>query len=227
MNLGDKWLILDETESTQDIAAALVRKGQKTDVVFTHHQSQGRGRLGRSWESHRGQSLTVSLVLWQDAGHPRPWLLGMAVAVAASEILNVQVQWPNDLVFEGKKLGGVLTELIETVPVVGLGVNLNQTEFPEELARKATSLKLANGKDFDALETGQGLVARLQEQLPVENWSDLAVRWSSRDATSGKAYKCHDGDVVIAQSVGANGELLAMGDNGLVTLLAADAWFGP
>ena len=123
MIIGDRWMVLDETTSTQDVAKA---QGSKFDVVFTHHQVSGRGRLGRTWHSIKGESCTFSVILHSEKNHPEPWLLGMAVAFCVAEALDAQLQWPNDVVISGKKVAGVLTEIHESIPIIGVGVTLNQ-----------------------------------------------------------------------------------------------------
>lgn len=116
-----------EVDSTNRVAVDLVRAGAPDGVVVVaDHQTAGRGRRGRTWESRPGTALLVSAVL-----RPAPALVTLAAGVAAAEACEetagagVALKWPNDLLAEdGRKLGGILTELVEGVAVVGLGVNL-------------------------------------------------------------------------------------------------------
>lgn len=195
-------------------------------MVFAHHQSNGRGRFGRTWESARGDSLTMSLIFWGELNHPQPWLLGMSVALTAAQTLGCQVQWPNDLVLNSKKLGGVLTELIEGVPVVGIGINLNQSDFPSVIADIATSLYRETHATSEPLTVAQAIVNSIQSIKTPKSWDDLKASWTLRDATPGKVFRAPNGVLVTAKSIGPNGELLAVNENDVVTLLAADAWFG-
>ncbi len=149
-----RWHEVDEVDSTQDLAASLIKQGERPGIVLAHHQVAGRGRLGRTWISQRDDSLTVSMVFWPYADHPRPYLVGMSVAVAVAGAVHVKLRWPNDLIVDGRKVGGILTELVDTpsgskVPVVGLGINLNQSEFPAELLEIATSLATVHGGVYD------------------------------------------------------------------------------
>ena len=123
------WLLLEEVDSTQAEAEKHLRDAsQPPHVIFARHQSQGRGRFNRKWESSPGDSLTMSLIFQEYESHPKPWLIGMAVSIAVAEVIGGQLQWPNDIVINGKKVSGVLTELLpnnsqEKTPVIGVGVN--------------------------------------------------------------------------------------------------------
>ena len=115
-----------ELDSTNRLAADLARAGAPDGVVVgADHQTAGRGRRGRTWESRPGASLLVSVVL-----RPAPALVTLAAGVAAAEACEavagvaVELKWPNDLLLDGAKLGGILSELVGDAAVVGLGLNL-------------------------------------------------------------------------------------------------------
>lgn len=217
-----EWLVLDEAVSTQSCAAEHLDSGPS--VVFAHHQTAGRGRFQREWHSRRGESLTVSFVLRGWRGAEQPWLAGMAVALAAAEVLDVQVQWPNDLVAEGRKVGGVLTELVRGVPIVGLGVNLNQTSFPEEISDRASSMRIFRGEVLDPLAVAKAVFDEVP-QRPV-GWADLEARWQARDETPGKRYRQADGVEIVAVRVANGGALIGVAEGKESTVYAADAIFG-
>ena len=136
----------DEVDSTNRVAADLVRAGAPDGVVVVAgQQTAGRGRRGRSWESGPGAALLVSAI-----ARPVPPLVTLAAGVAAAEACEavaaepVRLKWPNDLLsVDGRKLGGILCELIDGAAVVGLGVNL--TWAPPGAAC------LGSGVDRDAL----------------------------------------------------------------------------
>jgi BirA family biotin operon repressor/biotin-[acetyl-CoA-carboxylase] ligase len=114
-------------DSTNRLAADLARAGGPDGlVVGADHQTTGRGRRGRTWESRPGASLLVSVVL-----RPAPPLVTLAAGVAAAEAceavagVEVGLKWPNDLLVDGAKVGGILSELVAGAAVVGLGVNLS------------------------------------------------------------------------------------------------------
>lgn len=231
MNVPTTWTILDTVESTQQYAARCLRDGEDVGVVFAHHQSTGKGRFGRPWISERGDSLTMSIVFADYVGHPRPWLVGMATACAAAEVLDCGLRWPNDLGLDGFKLGGILTELLadrhrRTVPVVGLGVNLGQTSFPEPLDAVATSIAIRRGEAPEPLALARQILARLAEMPEPSRWEDIEPVWSSHDATPGKRYRLPSGGEAIAVKVGSGGELLCTVEGAAKTVLAADAIFG-
>jgi len=115
-----------ELDSTNRLAAELARAGAPDGVVVgADHQTAGRGRRGRTWESRAGASLLVSVIL-----RPAPALVTLAAGVAAAEAceavagVDVRLKWPNDLLLGGAKLGGILSELVGDAAVVGLGLNL-------------------------------------------------------------------------------------------------------
>jgi BirA family biotin operon repressor/biotin-[acetyl-CoA-carboxylase] ligase len=229
--ISGRWVEFDEVDSTQNLAAQMLASGEDVGVVFAHNQVSGRGRFGRPWFSQRGESLTASLVFHDYADHPLPHLIGMSVAVAAAGALFSQLRWPNDLIIGGRKVGGILTELLpdaqnRRVPVVGLGLNLNQTSFPEEIAEIATSLSIAHGKTFEAEAVLRLILSRLQELPEPDSWSSLAPIWNVFDKTAGKMYRLADGALANAVGVGSDGQLLCSVDGESRIVLAAEAVFG-
>lgn len=225
------WIELGEVESTQLVAADLVRNGEPAAAVFAWHQSAGKGRFGRAWHSDPGESLTFTLIFRDYADHPKPYLVGMSCALAAAGALHTQVRWPNDLVIGDKKVGGILTELIKdgegrSIPVVGIGINLNQTEFPEPIDGIATSLHLAHGSTYDAATVAQQIVKRLSLLPDANDWSDLAPVWDAFDRTPGKLYRLANGDLAVAMGVGSEGQLICAVDGESQVVFAAEALFG-
>jgi BirA family biotin operon repressor/biotin-[acetyl-CoA-carboxylase] ligase len=228
---GEEWVTVDEVESTQNLAAQFLKDGQPVAVVFAKEQTAGKGRLGRTWLSRSGDSLTFSLIFREYAGHAQPHLIGMACALAAAGVLRCQLRWPNDLVFGEMKVGGILTELLpdsngRLVPIVGIGVNLNQAEFPKPIAEIATSLALARGGTYDPLLTASKIVERLASLPEPENWAALAPVWSLYDFTPGKRYKLGGGEEAIALGIGSEGQLMCSVDGESRSILAAEALFG-
>ncbi len=132
-------------------------------TVIAEKQLQGRGRLGRSWFSPPESGLWFSILLRPHNYSPADVsAITLVTAATTAEFLNccynlpVKVKWPNDLLINGKKTGGILTEIkaepdwIEYLIVgIGLNVNQNQPDFPGELQDQATSLAIAGGNHFD------------------------------------------------------------------------------
>ena len=149
-----------ETDSTNLWIKRLAKEGaSEGTLALAEFQSAGRGRLGRSWEVPEGTSVMMSILLrpkFEPQYAPTLTLvMGMAVAKAVKNLgFDVSIKWPNDVVVSHKKICGILTEMgvrdgkIEYA-VIGVGINVNIREFPEEMADKATSLYLESGKEFD------------------------------------------------------------------------------
>lgn len=126
-------------------------------LVVADMQTAGRGRRGRDWESPPGCSIYMSLLLRPDIrpGNAPMMTIVMAYSVAKAirkcTGLNVQIKWPNDIILNGKKIVGILTEMSTEIDyinhvVIGVGINVNMESFPEELADKATSLRIETGE---------------------------------------------------------------------------------
>jgi len=227
---GEIWTEIDTVATTQAVAAKCLLDGSHIGVVYAHQQSAGKGRMGRTWISQQGDSLTFSLIFRAYSDHPKPYLVGMAVALAAAGVLHCQLRWPNDLVFGPLKVGGILTELLpdaqgRLVPVVGIGINLNQQGFPSEIAPIATSLSMARGGNYDPQLIAHRIVERLATLPEPANWSDLAPIWSIFDFTPGKRYKLPSGEEAVALGIGSEGQLLCSVDGESRAVLAAEALF--
>ena len=149
-----------ETDSTNLWIKRLAKEGaSEGTLALAEFQSAGRGRLGRSWEVPEGTSVMM-IILLRPKFEPQyaPTLtlvMGMAVAKAVKNLgFDVSIKWPNDVVVSHKKICGILTEMgvrdgkIDYA-VIGVGINVNIKEFPEEMADKATSLYLESGREFD------------------------------------------------------------------------------
>lgn len=223
---GHGWRMVDAVDSTQRLAGELLRAGEAIGAVMAREQTGGFGRFGRAWHSPPGTSLSLTLILRGYRDHPEPQFVGMAVALAAASAMRCQLAWPNDLMIGGKKVGGVLTEIVDGVPLVGVGANLNVESFPEEIAHRATSLKLAFGGDHPPEAIAGRIVAVLRTLPEPDAWSSLAPIWSMFDRTPGKRYRLSSGEEAVALAVGADGRLLCSVDGETQSVMAAEALFG-
>lgn len=145
--------------STNAWCKEMAREGARCGTVcLCDEQTMGRGRLGRVWDAQKGQNLLMSVLLrpklTPESAQTVTLAAALATALAIDEVtgLSPKIKWPNDLLCEGKKLTGILVEMSADMDrllsvVVGIGVNVNQTAFPEELQATATSLKLLLGHD--------------------------------------------------------------------------------
>lgn len=152
-SIGKKLVFLETVGSTNDYAKSIAFDSPDKTVVIADEQSGGKGRLGRKWSSEKGSGIWMSVILKPDilpSDAPKiTQIAGAAMTEAIRQItdLDVKIKWPNDLIVNKRKLCGVLTEMSAELGginyvVVGIGVNVNQTEFPEELADKATSIRM-------------------------------------------------------------------------------------
>jgi len=223
---------LAEIDSTQDEMKRRAARGEALPpVLLADHQTQGRGRFSRQWESARGESLTVSLALPEWRNHPMPWMPGMITACAAAASFGAKVQWPNDVTIQKKKLGGILVERIvledgSTQPIVGMGINLTVKEFPEAISHRAISLHLARGMELTPEEALQKVLHRLEPLAELRSWSDLLPYWSLLDDTPGKVYTLPTGEAAHALGIGSEGQLICSVDGEARSVVAAEAVFG-
>lgn len=114
-------------------------------VVGADEQTAGQGRFGRAWHSEPGAGLYVSIVLRL----PQAGLLTMALGLATAEAIGVpcDLRWPNDVLIGRKKCAGILVTAEQGAFIAGIGINLNHTAFPPELAEIATSLRIETGRE--------------------------------------------------------------------------------
>jgi BirA family biotin operon repressor/biotin-[acetyl-CoA-carboxylase] ligase len=179
--------------STNEEALKLAREGKaEGSVVIAEEQLSGRGRLGRSWHSEKNAGIYLSVLCYPDLVPRMAPLLSLLAAVAASRAIErvsglpTDIKWPNDILVQGRKCCGILLEMQADLDrirhaVLGIGINVNQRLFPEELQQKATSLFLAAGRRISRLELTACLLHFLEEGLDdlaekgpaavVESWT--------------------------------------------------------
>lgn len=178
----------DVVSSTQTVARALAEEGAPHGtVVLAEEQTAGRGRLDRRWDSARGLNLTFTLVLRPRIAARDAPLLTLGAAAGLATAFDLRVKWPNDLVTaEGCKVAGLLAEM-DTMGdriafvLLGVGLNVNQVDFPEWLPN-ATSLSLLGGPQ-DRDEVLERAVAAI---LAWADHPDRLSLWRHRAHTLGK-----------------------------------------
>lgn len=189
-HVGRKVLVYDCLPSTNDVAIELARDATHAGtVVAADFQSAGRGQYGRAWHSRAGTSLLMSLVLAPPPACNRPVLLTAFAAVALGDAVRdmtgttPSIKWPNDLLVGGRKLAGILIEQ-HGGTVVGLGLNLNQTEAEfAEANLHATSLGVLSGRPVDAASVIGVALRRLDEhyaELLDGQLASLERAWGER-----------------------------------------------
>lgn len=209
-------------ESTQPIAFAIAADGAPdSSVVVADSQAAGRGRRGRTWHDEPGASLLVSIVLRPRLDPARLPTLSLTAGIAVAEALECatgltpRLKWPNDVLVDGRKIAGILLEsrVGPTPPAVvalGIGVNLRQRAFPLELAERAISVRLANGRDVDRDTLLSELLARLdlwRDRLETGGFAPVRERWCALADTLGRAVSV-DGIDGVAADLDDDGALL-------------------
>jgi BirA family biotin operon repressor/biotin-[acetyl-CoA-carboxylase] ligase len=186
--------ILPSTTSTNDIIKDLAQHGaSEGTAVVAEHQTQGRGRHGRSFVSPAGVGIYVSLLVRPQADTQRLPQLTLAVAVATAEALAeysalpVRLKWPNDVEISGQKVAGILCEAVlnpaaSPLVIIGIGINVNTAleQFPPELHQLVTSLALAAGHTWRRLPLLALLLAhleRLYRDFQQGNITPIRQRW--------------------------------------------------
>lgn len=162
-------------------------------LAVADRQTAGRGRRGRTWESPAGSSIYMSVLLRPDIAPNKASMLTLVMALSVAEGIQqcipiIQIKWPNDIIVNGKKLVGILTEMSAQIDyinhvTVGVGINVNMTAFPEEIADTATSLCLECGHAVKRAPLIAAVMERLEENyeifLETEDLSGLMERYSA------------------------------------------------
>ena len=173
--LGKNLMVYDVTDSTNTRLKLAGEQGAPNgSVAVANAQEAGKGRLGRHWETPRGSALAFSLLLRPQIQPENASMLTLVAALAVSRAIDeyagikTQIKWPNDIVYQGKKLCGILTEMSADMDqihyvIVGIGINVQMTDFPKEIQNTATSLKLVTGKTLLRNE----LLAKVLEEFEV------------------------------------------------------------
>jgi BirA family transcriptional regulator, biotin operon repressor / biotin---[acetyl-CoA-carboxylase] ligase len=197
--LGQPLLYFSAIGSTNDVAASIAEGGPSDGaVVIADAQTAGRGRRGRPWFSPPGSGLYVSIVLDIPGRSPDPArataLLTLAAGAALSEAveaatgIRADIKWPNDLLIDGRKIGGILAEGVTnatqlTSVVLGYGINLAPSSFPPELRGRASSLETELGRPVDraalCVETLIA-VARRRDDLVAGRFDAILSAWRER-----------------------------------------------
>jgi len=221
-----------EVDSTNDEAKRLayLRYPEGT-LVVAEKQVKGRGRRGRYWSSPFGKGIWCSFILRPDITPTEASKLTIVAAVSLTTVLqkqyglDVKIKWPNDIMFNSKKLAGILTELSADVErvnyiVVGTGINVNTEDFPPEIKERATSLKQITGKTYSRVRLLCGYLQQFEKdyQLFVQgNFQKIINKWKTYSETLGKRVlvkginQSFEG---VALDIDADGRLIVKKENG-------------
>jgi BirA family biotin operon repressor/biotin-[acetyl-CoA-carboxylase] ligase len=241
--VGKKLFVFDSIDSTNSCARALGDAGATEGaVVVADFQTDGRGRLGRSWVAEPGTSLLLSLLLRPAITLENAGLLALfasaAIARAIEHCIDRQVEckWPNDLLLQGKKFCGILIESAFQqsglfYSVIGAGINVNQTELPPEISTRATSLARETGKTIDRLAVLQSVLTELDRMYAAVRRGDFNAavsEWTRRCSMFGKAVVVQEHESTlsgIAARLHPDGGLVLTTDQGERTIYAGDVTF--
>lgn len=237
--VGQNLVYRQEIGSTSDEARRLARAGApEGTLVVADYQSSGRGRLERRWEAPAGSSLLLSLVFRPHLAAHQVQRLTMICGLAATDAiwaetgLQVGLKWPNDLVIGGAKLGGILTEIelegnevTHAVVGIGLNVNLDPGQLPENLLVAATSLSQVLGREVPRLpllrillESIEGRYKALQAgQLPQAEWTARLATLGQRVTISAMGTRVEG----VAEGVDDDGALLVRTSDGRLEIVVA------
>jgi BirA family biotin operon repressor/biotin-[acetyl-CoA-carboxylase] ligase len=226
--IGRDIRVFEQTTSTNDVVEKLARDGVKEGVVvFAESQTKGRGRLGRKWISPAYKGLWFSILLRPDLQPQETTQLTVVAATALCRAiqsetgLNPEIKWPNDILVGGKKVAGVLTELSaeldrvkHVILGIGVDVNLGAGEFPAEMRKQATSLKIEAGRAISRAELAMAILQELDNdygRICAGRFAEVADEWEAQCKTIGRNVTIQTGSRRIegrAESLGGSGELL-------------------
>jgi len=189
-------------------------------VVLADEQTQGQGRYGRSWRSEPGLGLYCSVVL-----PPQP-LLTLALGLATAEAIGLEcdLRWPNDVMLGGKKVAGILAQLVDNQAIAGIGINVNQASFPPDLAPIATSLRLHTRREFSSTDLLIHLLRSIDSFLAFTPDTILRLFTQASSYAVGRRVVVHqpEGEIVgTTTGLDASGFLMVRQDDGTVTLIVA------
>ena len=235
MRFGDEILHYDIIDSTNSEAKRLCEKEVVHGrLIVADRQTVGRGRRGREWVSSSDDGIWMSYVIKPSMGPYEASALTLIAAMAVSKAilkttgLKTDIKWPNDVVCHGRKLSGILTEMqsendrVKYV-VIGIGINVNNEEFPKELCDVATSVYIESGykavKSDIIKHVSIYLEQYYNEFVKTCDMTGLKDEYEALLVNSGKQVYVDDGEQVreyIAIGINKQGELVVKDNEGLI-----------
>ena len=220
---------LGAVASTQAEAAVLAAAGASEGTVVTAtHQSAGRGRRGRAWLDAPGESLLMSLVLRPPVPPAEAPQLSLVAAVAVVDALGAAgvtatIRWPNDVMVAQRKICGMLPEAASTRQgtlghvILGIGLNVNQRDFPDPIQALATSMMIETGRTHAVEEMLGAVLAALDawySRFLEGGLGALRPAWLGRAQGIGRRTHAADGREGVAVGLADDGALLLRTDSG-------------
>ncbi len=231
--LGKRIYSFDSIDSTNTFARTLKEdECPNGTLIVADEQTAGKGRQGRQWQSQKGKNLLFTVVTRPLFVHEKVRVIPFGAALAAADGIEqetksaVECKWPNDLLIDGKKVAGMLIETTTQNDAVmnvilGIGINVNQTEFADDIKEKATSLKLHSQQDVDRVRLLCAVLAELEyrfEQLRHFSPQTLLDEWKQRATMLGSEITLVEHRTSIkarAMDVAPNGALVIEEMNGM------------
>lgn len=221
--IGKNIIILPETASTNNYAKELAAKGAAHGtVILAESQTNGKGRLGRRFESPTGTGLYMSVIVRPEFDISCAPLITSAAAVAAAESAEklcgeeIRIKWVNDLYMNGRKICGILTEsALESnklaYAVIGIGINVRNHEFPDELRDIATSIEAETGKIINRNTLCGEILSRLEYYLDNIEKKEHLDEYRRRELLTGNYITANMGNEKIegiAEGIDDNANLI-------------------
>lgn len=237
--VGSKILYFDEVDSTNIRAKELAGNTPDGTVILAGRQSAGRGRLGRKWESDDGGGIYMSVILKPEIPPEEVQLITLAASVAIVSAIkdaagiDAGIKWPNDIILDGRKVCGILTEMSSEMErvnyvVLGIGINFSQElgDFPEELRNKAVSIseymEEKGLKPCKKAELVRSILVRLDEvyrMLLEGRKNDIIATWKNMSVTIGRDVAVSGREVSYtgkALDITEDGRLVVLCENGIL-----------
>jgi len=210
----------------------IVKNAVNGTVVITDNQIAGRGRQANKWISIPGKSLTFSIIIYPKELPSKINLYSLFAGLAITDCLienniNAQLKWPNDILINNKKVGGILCEskmnggIIKSM-VIGIGLNVNEdiSEFPKDLHNNATSLKIESGKQYQLEVLLANILNHLEQNFKNKKTKSQLLDWEQRSAHLGQKVIFHTGNETITgifKGLSSAGQAIITIDNEDVT----------
>lgn len=240
--IGSECMLFDEIDSTNREAMRQAEAGANEGlVIIANRQTSGRGRLGRSWHTAENDSLALSILLRPDIPPEKVPQLSLLAAVALYRALSkfvpdIGIKWPNDIMHNGAKIAGILTEMrgepgqVHAV-VIGIGVNIRRPAkgWPEEITQRVGDLSTASGRrDLSRLDTALAIIRameRVYHEYSANGFAPIREAWWRAHAASGHRVRAHGSDGYvegIAEALDDDGALLLRTGGKLQRFVAGD-----
>lgn len=209
--IGQSIKYYQKLDSTNTKAWELISKTvENGTVVTTDNQLKGRGRQSNKWSSTPGKSLTFSVIMYPNAVPNQinlyPLITGLAITDCLFEYdIPAQLKWPNDILINGKKAGGILCEskigrgMVRSM-VIGIGLNVNEdiTDLPIDLRNKATSLQIESGKQYQLEILLANILNHLELRIQDKESVQLQLsNWEKRCAHLSQKVTFHSGNAIV------------------------------